>query len=340
MMCPLLRAAGLALVFGVTVHAQFLDEDFSGGIGTTPPTGWSQVTDETGLLWAFDDPAGRGSSPEQVHPYAIFDSSFASTFGNDETVSLVSPPFDASTASQLFLEFDHEHIPLGTSSTVSVEIFDGALWNTVFSTSSAVGNGTLGGPRQSVQESLDITAAAGGSPAAQVRFTWNGTWDWWWTVDNVFVGEPIGGGGQAPRPGLATFDVNDAETASGFGIAMGLGGPYFVDVALGNVATFTFDGEPGQPIVLLGGDLSIGNIPLAPPLGQIDLDNIEVLISGLDPGLPGALMLIGPSGTAQLTFTVPVTLAGQSLAIQPYIANTTVAPPGGFGNCVLVTFTP
>ena len=90
MTSPLLRAVAVALLICATVQAQFLDEDFSGAVGTTPPPGWSQVTDETGLLWAFDDPAGRGAGPDQMHPYAIFDSSFTSTFGNDETVSLSS----------------------------------------------------------------------------------------------------------------------------------------------------------------------------------------------------------------------------------------------------------
>ena len=48
--------------------------------------------------------------------------------------------------------------------------------------------------------SQDVTALLGGSTQAQLRYHYIAPgWDWWWEVDNVFVGEkichPIGGGG-------------------------------------------------------------------------------------------------------------------------------------------------
>ncbi len=186
--CIVVLGVCLLIVLGTGLQAQTVFfEDFSSASGTTPPTGWSSVVGVTTgatAQWRYDNPQGNPIASPIIAPFAICDSDFAGG-GSTTNSTLFSPPFDASTQTQIKLEFDQYFRDLGAS-TILVEAFDGAVWNLVYShTGSPAGSPTLPD-----SQSFDITALAAGATNAQLRFNYTAGFDWHWMVDNVHVFEP------------------------------------------------------------------------------------------------------------------------------------------------------
>jgi hypothetical protein len=99
--------------------------------------------------------------------------------------TLESPIIDAGNITgSLFLSFDHYFRSIGASDSGRVQVYDSTAWVTVYSTSASVG--AFGSP---VTESIDISAYANSN--LQVRFQYydNGSWAWYWLVDNFDVVE-------------------------------------------------------------------------------------------------------------------------------------------------------
>lgn len=163
----------------MTLHSQVLiNEDFSTVTGTTPPTGWvNNDINSSGELWTFANPGTRTLNTPISSPAAIFDSDFNGS-GGAEDAALESPAFDASVGT-IVLSFDH-YFQSGFGGSYAVEVFDGTSWDTII-----MGGGSSTTDPQS--ESLDITALAGNSAVAQVRFHWQGNYSWYWILDNVKV---------------------------------------------------------------------------------------------------------------------------------------------------------
>nr|WP_248277879.1 M14 family metallopeptidase [Brasilonema sp. UFV-L1] len=171
----------------------FIDEDFSDASGTTDPSGWTSIVIEgnsTTDIWRFDNPGGRTEFEEFLsNPFAIYDSDFLSKDNVAENIALVSPVFDASSASQIFLKFDQDYQGVTTSnspenaSKAFVEVYNGSEWQSVYSLveiDSAVGS-----------QILDISDVAAGVENAQVRFRFEGNWSYLWAVDNIQVTDTL-----------------------------------------------------------------------------------------------------------------------------------------------------
>lgn len=155
-----------------------LNEDFATATGTTPPAGWvNNDINSSGELWTFANPGSRTLNAPISSPAAIFDSDFNGT-GGAEDAALESPAFNASSGT-IVLTFDH-YFQSGFGGSFAVEVFDGTDWDTVM-----MGSGSSTSNPQS--ESFDITALAGASAVAQVRFHWQGNYSWYWILDNVKV---------------------------------------------------------------------------------------------------------------------------------------------------------
>jgi hypothetical protein len=194
-------------------QAQLIDEDFSAAAGETPPPGWT-VTDisSSGVNWVFNNP----SEYEVISPlegeFAILDSDYFSDTESPEDAVLVSPPFNASAVSgSLVLSFDHWFVP-DVVGEWAVEVYNGTAWTEVMS-----GNTLMEEPQA---EYVDITAAAGGSANAQVRFHWTGVWDYFWMVDNVLVMDEtcppvtaLGASSITSSSALAAWNPGGSETS-------------------------------------------------------------------------------------------------------------------------------
>ncbi|NLG23052.1 MAG: hypothetical protein GX555_16650 [Actinomycetales bacterium] len=155
------------------------------------PDGWAVVDHEgSGQVWQFDDPGDRGNLTGGAGGFAIQDSDEHGSGGIQDT-SLVSPSVDMSDLTNPVVGFKQDYRPLGDNADVEVSVDGGATWETVLAQTAAAR-----GPREDV---VPLPMAAGASDV-QVRFHhYNVDWDWWWQVDDVFLGNrdcvPAGDGG-------------------------------------------------------------------------------------------------------------------------------------------------
>ncbi|NRA49173.1 MAG: hypothetical protein HRU12_08555, partial [Phaeodactylibacter sp.] len=114
-----LLMAGCLALLGMSASAQtYLDEDFSGASGITPPAGWVNATLPGGgidSVWSFDDPATRNiSGAGFTAPYGILDSDFYG-FGATQIAALSTPIVDLSAATEVYLSFSELYRSIGGS---------------------------------------------------------------------------------------------------------------------------------------------------------------------------------------------------------------------------------
>jgi len=168
----------LALFATTQIQAQnyLLNEDFTGFPGNM--NGWSNntITGQSYDVWVFNNPGNRSLPSAMSSPAAIFDSDNYSGGGGAENVALESPAVNATNASTLRLQFDHQ-LQSGYGGKATVEVYDGTTWTSVYSTTAQTSN----------SQDIDISSIAGGKNGVKVRFRWEGDYSWWWIVDNVRI---------------------------------------------------------------------------------------------------------------------------------------------------------
>lgn len=191
----LVALALVATIFAGTASAQnFFSEDWSTATGTTPPAGWSQINSGVSpTTWRFDNPGLRtfdmapAMMPGFTGTFAIVDSDWFGP-GASGTSILRGPAFSAAGTTLLNLSYDHNYRDL--SSTALVEVWDGSAWNIADNFSGASQGYLMPNASTVVNQTTDITAAAGGSANAQIRFNHGYGYDWWWAVDNISIDQP------------------------------------------------------------------------------------------------------------------------------------------------------
>jgi hypothetical protein len=165
------------------------------------------------------------------------------------------------------MEWDHYSRML-SATTLTVSVFDGAVYNTVFVNAGGADNGSTTLP---AHESFNITALAGGASNANVEFNYTSGFDWWWYVDNVTVYEPAILPGQAPRPGISVFDINNAKNANTAGVASGDNGPYQTTITPGSTMSMSWEGEQFRPVACFYGTLNPVSATFPGGIGQTDV---------------------------------------------------------------------
>ncbi|MBX2973609.1 MAG: fibronectin type III domain-containing protein, partial [Flavobacteriales bacterium] len=237
----LLAGLGCVALLGANAQAILLEEHFTGGTSTTGFT----IVPGAGTVCNW----GYSPAPGVTPTGAGFDGDFAyinsDACGTQRGIVvnsyLTSPPFNASGPGELILSFSHQFRAL-TSSFARVEVYNGSVWTQVANYTTT----SVGYPNPATTAEIDITAAAGGSTAAQVRFRFNSDWDWWWAVDNIIVASaPCSAPG-----GLAVSNVTSSGAVIGFtpngnlsyewvvtnGQFPGTGGDIVTGIASGGVA--------------------------------------------------------------------------------------------------------
>ncbi|RKY99592.1 MAG: hypothetical protein DRQ13_02015, partial [Ignavibacteriae bacterium] len=160
----------------------FLQEDFTGQV---LPTGWTNVDNLAGgNVWEFNDPGGRAPAGNFDADFAIIDSdNYGSGTSLDATLTTIA--VDCNTATTVTLGFDHYFNNLTAGNDHGfVEISNnGTTWTQLDSISSDIGP---------IYTEYDVTAYAAGQSTVYVRWTYidNGSWAWYWAVDNVVLYEP------------------------------------------------------------------------------------------------------------------------------------------------------
>lgn len=186
---------------GYAFNVEGTTESFDSG---TLPEGWT-VTDEAGTeqTWLFDNPDGRDNLTGGEGGFAIADSDYFGS-GGEQNTSLVSPVVDMTEVDSPVVGFKQDYNNLGDIADVDVSVDGGATWETVLSQTTDVR-----GPREDI---IELPMAAGQS-AVQVRFHYyEADYDWFWQVDDVFVGsrtcDPVEGG-------LVVGNVTSTNTGEG-----------------------------------------------------------------------------------------------------------------------------
>jgi hypothetical protein len=169
-----------------------------------PPTGWSVVNaDGTTGGWEFDDPGSRGNGTGGDGAFAVADSDHFGGAATQDT-SLVSPVYDFTAKDSPEVAFNTYYTAF-TNQTAEVDATSdgGATWTQVWSTVAGIP-----GPAR-IEVPLSDFA---GKAAVQVRFRFQSHFGWWWSVDNVFVGNRD----LTATPGaLVVGTVSDANTSAG-----------------------------------------------------------------------------------------------------------------------------
>ena len=188
---------------GYELNVTGVFEDFNGG--TFPPAGWTVVNNGGACEWVGDDPGGRGNLTGGSGAFAIADSDECGS-GTTMDTTMYSPVSDVSALTNIFLEFAYDYNNLSSSEVAAVDVSadGGTTWTNI-----NTWNSDQRGPATFTQ---DVTTELGGSTQAQIRFHYVAPgWDWWWEVDDVFMGEkscdPLAGG-------LVVGNVYDENTSS------------------------------------------------------------------------------------------------------------------------------
>lgn len=162
-------------------------EDFAGGIpGTWTNTG-------TGGVWTAQNTANVSGVPiattTSANNYAIFNSDAA---GNDlipENVDLITPSINCTANNIVLLQFEDVFAQFGTSSgTVSVSNDNGTTWTDFYVVGPGIAANNINGNPNLVQ--LNISSVAANQANVKVRFKYQGDWEYWWIVDDIFVYSP------------------------------------------------------------------------------------------------------------------------------------------------------
>ncbi len=171
------------------------------------PSGWTN--DSLGLaclnVWLFDDPYLRAPSGGAFDAdFAIFDSDEGSDNDSiDELASLTTADISIAAAiGAVYLELDEQYRALlgpgqeGSSRRIEYSTDAGLTW-----TSAVYDSMDFGYPTPiHAQYALNTAGAAN----VRFRFTWTGTWDWWWAIDNVQIVDYPVTCASAPNAGAAS----------------------------------------------------------------------------------------------------------------------------------------
>ncbi|GAA0460401.1 hypothetical protein Ade02nite_14670 [Paractinoplanes deccanensis] len=171
--------------------------------GTSAPAGWSVVDHKgNGQVWKFTDDGNRGNHTGGAGGFAIIDSDKYGN-GNTQNTSLVSPVVDLTGVTAPVIGFDQDFRQYAAERTdVELSVDSGATWETVLSQAQGVP-----GPKHT---EVAIPQAAG-KAQVQVRFHYvDGTYAWYWAVDNVLIGSRIWC--EPTEGGLVIGHVRDANT--------------------------------------------------------------------------------------------------------------------------------
>ncbi|WP_067497464.1 S8 family serine peptidase [Actinoplanes sp. TFC3] len=192
------EAACTAAGYQASYGAPILSEDFDSA-GT--PAGWSVVNRTDGGGWSFTDAGNRGNLTGGSGGFAIVDSDKLGT-GKSQDTDLVTPTVDLTGQSAPFLRFNSDYYSLNSPIDIDVSTDKGGSWTNVWHQSAS--------RRGPVVEEVPLTPAAGAA-AVQIRFHYQGSYAWWWQVDNVRVVNractPIPGG-------LVIGTTTDANTGA------------------------------------------------------------------------------------------------------------------------------
>ncbi|MCA9320095.1 MAG: hypothetical protein KDB53_05145 [Planctomycetes bacterium] len=348
--------SGSTNLISVFPHLQDFDNHTTTTGQTLTPPGWRQdLTDATGpdADWFFNNTSNPAfAGPPADHTTGVAGQGFyalVSDAGEHAAVNLVSECFDLSSLASPAMSFwlfsvnpnqplfeNHLHIDV-------ISYPGGTVTPDVVSPFGHVGN-------QWNKQLVSLAGFSGQTVQLQFRASsLNGGIQHPIAIDDVEVFSHNPGIGQAPRNGLASFNLNDATEGAGFQLTSGLTGPYFAQTSLSGVMQFIFEGEPNRPIVFLAGPLnpgaatfgSVGSMDIGSTLDPITGLPTQILLvaNGFAPAFPDSFFRTDASGRAEILIGTPPLPLGVFTTFQAAIPNATSALVG-LTNAVELTIVP
>ncbi len=299
----------------------------------TPPPLYEQETSDGAADWLFESAtAPNNGQPGSDHSGTGFYAYVDDTGTNETAVSLRSPCLDLAATTNPALKFwlySNNTDPGGPSVSenfihVDVITYPGGI--PVLDVVPPIGHLGAGWQPQVVNLSGFLGLVV------QVRFRAQmdgGGSSHHIAIDDIEFFNLAVSNGQAPQPGLAEFDINNAVDGNNLPVSFGANGPFTANARVGDPFTMTFMGQPDQPIVLLAGPLSTG-LALFPGIGQLDIGSgldpttglptgISVVGDGTQPTLPDFFFRLQLDGTQTITFPTPPLPLGNFLTFQALI---------------------
>lgn len=199
------------VLFSTQAKSQvFFSENFDGTSGTTPPAGWLNFGEAPGdptQIWTFMNvavpppttpPSGAGFANE----YAILNSD-AYGSGQTQNAVLETPPISTLGRTNVHVNFSEQFRFISPSSgTFSISTNGGTTWDPIFVRSS-----TIGHPNPAVFTEVAIPQADNQADV-RFRFRYEGTFGWWWAIDNFGLRE---GSSLVPLVGGTTYPINGVQ---------------------------------------------------------------------------------------------------------------------------------
>lgn len=291
------------MAFGLNANGQTIvyTEGFASG---SLPSGWTN--DSAGVtplnVWLFNNPYSRIITGAGFDAnFAIFDSDEGSV--NDsvpELASLTTGDINvAAVTGAVYLELDEQYRSLGGPSSdgsarrIEVSTDAGATWTTIVFDSLDYGYPTP------VHSQFPINLA--GASTVRARFTWTGTWDWWWAIDNVqFVDYPVtcmsapNGGTAAASLSTAcawnTIELSltgaDSTTGTTFQWQVSTDNINWVDITGATSTFYSFTGQAQTSYyhcnVICGGFTGTSSVVSITQNGALDCYCIPTYLNGCD----------------------------------------------------------
>jgi hypothetical protein len=155
---------------------------------TATPPGWSVINNVGTQGWSFNNPGGRTNATGGTGNFAIVDSDNAGS-GVSMDTELRTPSLDLSSLEMVTLTFktDFRYYTGSQAEVADVDVsVNGAAgpWTNVWRKTA-----DYRGPKT---ETVDLTALAAGQSNVMLRFRYyNATYEWWWQVDDVQLGQCV-----------------------------------------------------------------------------------------------------------------------------------------------------
>ena len=276
-------------------------EDFDALAGqpiNAVPLGWVNVQGDSTSTYrdwrhGASTPSTNGGPQNGDHTSGMGEFMYIEDSGSaDPIINLQTPCLDLSgpfSGMAQLTFWHHSDVAPGSAddNPLSIDVVDPSGMVLVADAAIYLGNG-LGSDW--TQQVFDLTPYIGSTVRVQFRGT-NASSNFVddESIDDVALIDFTGDTGQAPQPGLAVLDIDNAVNMFGFGVGSNQNGPYFTSVTQGGPFTISFEGQPNQPLTSFFAPLNRA-VATFGAVGQMDVG-----IGALDPmtGFPVDLVVFG-----------------------------------------------
>ncbi len=251
-------------------------------LGVTPPAGWENVVGENagGLDadWRFSNALSTSSlntgPVNGDHTSGTGFYGYIEDTGNLAAISLRSPCIDLSNIpvpeARIWVHSNNGNLGPGAvnENFLAFDIVDYSAGAPIVIPDIIPQVGSLGPNWTQITISLPS-----GLGVVQFQFRGrsdNATFTHDICIDDFSVFNAVLGTGQAPQPGIAVMDVNNSVDITGAPVNTNKPGPYTTSITSGSNMNLKISGAPGQPIILLSGDIHEGS-SILPGIGQFDI---------------------------------------------------------------------